>query len=375
MTKLRVAVMASSNFETFPAGGTLTFLRSLMPRLKADVLRVGVVPRGTPLSARSGLDVVIGEVDPHSRVPMRLSVLLKSISAASAVGRFDPDVVYVHSAELAPLAVWSARVPIIYQMHGADTSTAHSRHAIVRNRLGTVALTSLSDYAVRHSTCVFGVNAACRAYAERMGREYSEIPPMVDLSRFCLGDADASRACKFVYSGKIEPVKNVPQIIQAFARVLNSLPCARLVIVGSGSQEVECVRLVNEMGLSEAVRLTGALSGEAIARELQSAGVFVLASHFEGLPTAMLEAMASGCVVCAPRIGGIPEVVTDGKTGILYSGDVASLGDAMKRAQGMVERIGDLGRSVVESRYSADIVAAQVTEHLQECALTRRGRR
>ena len=92
---------------------------------------------------------------------------------------------------------------------------------------------------------------------------------------------------------------------------------ARIVIAGSGPEEARLRRFAEEIGLADAVSFTGPVFGGDKFNLLADADALVLASYSEGLPYALLEAMAAGAAVVATRVGAIPDVVIDGVHGLL----------------------------------------------------------
>ena len=99
-----------------------------------------------------------------------------------------------------------------------------------------------------------------------------------------------------LYLGALEPAKGLLELLAAFSRLHAdpTVPETTLVIGGEGSLRDELGQRVQELGLGAAVRFAGFLSGEARIRCFREADLFVLPSHTEGLPNAMIEAMAAG---------------------------------------------------------------------------------
>ncbi len=127
-------------------------------------------------------------------------------------------------------------------------------------------------------------------------------------------------------AGRLDPVKDYPTLLQAMTRV--PAP-ARLLIAGSGPLEAGLRALAGRLGLAERVRFLG-FCGD-IARWMQAADGFVLASRREGLPMVLLEAAAAGLPAVATDIPGTREAIVDGQTGRLAApGDPAALAAAMK---------------------------------------------
>ncbi len=155
-----------------------------------------------------------------------------------------------------------------------------------------------------------------------------------------------------------EPAKNISGLLRTFARLRVEFPAATLTLVGYGPADAELRALAAELGLIDtgAVRFTGKLDRPAVAAEMRRATVFTLFSRFENLPCVLIEALASGLPVVATAVGGVPELVVDGSTGLLIpSEDEPALLAAWRRALAP-DRAGLLPpaalRARAEARYS-----------------------
>ncbi len=157
------------------------------------------------------------------------------------------------------------------------------------------------------------------------------IPNFVDIDRFrplAEGPPDLD-APRFVHVSNFRPVKRVPDLVAAFAAVRAELPHAELTLVGDGPERSRAESLARSLGLGASVRFLG--RQDALTELLSGAAAFVLPSETESFGVAALEAMACGVPVVATDVGGLPEVVVDGESGLLVpSGDVARLAGAMK---------------------------------------------
>lgn len=120
-----------------------------------------------------------------------------------------------------------------------------------------------------------------------------------------------------------EEAKNLKGMLRAFARFRTEQPAATLTIAGYGPAEAELRALAAELGLTAtgAVRFTGKLDRPAVAEEMRRAAVFTLFSRYENLPCVLIEALASGLPVVATAVGGVPELVADGQTGLLVGSE------------------------------------------------------
>jgi glycosyltransferase involved in cell wall biosynthesis len=123
--------------------------------------------------------------------------------------------------------------------------------------------------------------------------------------------------------------KDWPNLLHAARIAVDRIPALRFVGVGQGPLEDEVRALHAELGLGERFLLLG-YRDDAV-RVMSSYDVFVLASFYEGLPVALMEAMALGLPIVATRVGGVPEMVTDGREGVLVAPrDAASLAAAVE---------------------------------------------
>ena len=118
---------------------------------------------------------------------------------------------------------------------------------------------------------------------------------------------------------RLSPEKALPGLVEAFAAAVDSGLDAELCLVGDGPERERIEDHIGVLGLGDRCRLTGALGEAEVAKEYAEADVFALPSFMEGLPVVLMEAMAAGLPVIAPRLTGIPELVIDEETGLLFT--------------------------------------------------------
>ncbi len=119
--------------------------------------------------------------------------------------------------------------------------------------------------------------------------------------------------------GRLSPEKGQAGLIESFSRLLTVVPDARLNLIGSGPDEAQLRALVARLGLEGVVNFAGRCSEADTLDAIAAADVLVMASFMEGLPIVLMEAMALGAAVVAPRLAGVPELVDDGRTGLLFT--------------------------------------------------------
>jgi N-acetyl-alpha-D-glucosaminyl L-malate synthase BshA len=140
-----------------------------------------------------------------------------------------------------------------------------------------------------------------------------------------------------VHVSNMRPVKRVEDVVRAFARLQRHLP-ARLVLVGDGPERLAAERLACELEIADRVTCTGNLSH--VENVLAVADLFLMASEVESFGLAALEAMACGVPVAAYAIGGLPEVVEEGVSGLLVPlYDTDALADAALEILSVPDRL------------------------------------
>ncbi len=152
-----------------------------------------------------------------------------------------------------------------------------------------------------------------------------------------------------VSAGRLIPLKGFSGLIEAFPEVRRVHHGARLLIVGDGPERNRLEALVDSAGLGESVTVSKSLPREVLLRYVEAADVVVVNALHETFPHQVLEAMAARTPVVATRVGGIPEIITDGEDGVLIpSGNRKALVGAILSILGDEERSRALTRSAEE---------------------------
>jgi len=115
--------------------------------------------------------------------------------------------------------------------------------------------------------------------------------------------------------GELHPVKRHDAVIEVMKELVDKEPNTRHLIIGSGEEEQELKVLIAKENLSEHIFLLGSV--DEASQYLKAADIFVLASRSEGMPYVLIEALLAGVPIVATRVGGIPEVIEDGVSGLL----------------------------------------------------------
>jgi glycosyltransferase involved in cell wall biosynthesis len=208
------------------------------------------------------------------------------------------------------------------------------------------------------------VNAEMLRPSGGAGPRTDVIPSGVDTDRFAPGRDRAAAKTRLGLTpdtvvigtvGRLEPRKGTDTLLDAVAALGAEHPHAALVVIGEGPLRPELVARAERLGIAARVRFLGDRAD--VDEVLAALDLFVLPSRTEGMSNALLEAMAMALPVVATAVGGTPEVIADGRSGVLVAADDPA---AMAAAIGRVlvdpargRGLGEAARTVVEERYGA----------------------
>jgi glycosyltransferase involved in cell wall biosynthesis len=242
------------------------------------------------------------------------------VPLARAFRRLRADVVHTHNTRALLYAAPTARLAgvrrVVHTCHGQRLAT--TRRQLMAFRVAARA----ADRVVCVSRHSAGVVRAEGVSPRRVRTLWNGIDP----GRF--RGFPPGRPGPVVAVGRLSPEKDFETLVRAAALAARQDPTFRLELAGDGACAPDLRQLAADQGPDPAVRLLGQV--QDIPALLGRASLFALSSLTEGVSLAILEAMASGLPVVATRVGGNPEVVADGRTGLLVpAGDPAALAAAL----------------------------------------------
>lgn len=139
----------------------------------------------------------------------------------------------------------------------------------------------------------------------------------IDVDRFKLGRESGERGNIIGFVGRLSPEKGVMELAKAIPLILSQRNDARFLIVGDGPARNDMKRELQKAGCLDRVDFIGAVPNDKVAGYFNQIRFYVLPSHVEAFPIAAMEAMACGAISVANSVGGIPDMIQDGKTGFL----------------------------------------------------------
>lgn len=338
----------------FCFGGAETMCENLtcaLRQLGHEVTVVSLYNERTPISQRMEAAGV-----PIRYLDKKLGLDLSMIPKLAAIFREEkPDVVHTH-LDVIKYAVPAARLAGVKRC----VHTVHS----VAHKEAEGRLQKLSNRFFYHAG--WSVPVALSREVQQTILEFYDLPegavPVVmngiDLSRCVAKENYAmSDPWRFVHVGRLDTPKNQERLLRAFRKVLDTHPRARLTLVGDGDLRPRLEALTAELDLRDAVIFAG--MQENVRPFLTEADIFVLTSDYEGIPMTILEAMGTGLPIVSTAVGGVPDVLADGKTGLLTATDVEAVAEACQRLATDASLRETLGRSALADsvRFSAQTMA------------------
>jgi colanic acid/amylovoran biosynthesis glycosyltransferase len=165
--------------------------------------------------------------------------------------------------------------------------------------------------------------------------------------------------------GRLAEQKGFSLLIEAVGLAAPTMPDLRLTLVGDGPMRAQLAAMIADAGLGHCVILTGWRDEVGVAQALAQAQALILPSFAEGLPMAVMEAMAAGRPVIATAIAGVPELVVAGDTGwIVPAGSALFLAEAIadlsRTPQAKLQDMGQAARDRVMERHDVDVEAAKL---------------
>lgn len=259
------------------------------------------------------------------------------------------------------------RLPVITTLHGTDiTLVGADRSYLPITRYGIVqsdGVTAISHYLKNATREIFHFD------------DIKVIPNFVcqhDYQRHQVDDLRRELApageTLLAHVSNFRPVKRPVDCVEIFARVFKNHSQTRLVMVGDGSERTNAEHRARCLGVADKCSFVG--KQPKIVDYLSASDVLLLPSEQESFGLAALEAMACEVPVIASRVGGIPEVITDGETGFLSEvGDITKMAADASRLVAdpqLRKEMGTKARESAISRYRTDIVIPQYIEFYEE---------
>lgn len=342
----------------FCFGGAETMCENLtyaLQKLGHDVCAVSLGADRTPISRRmeeAGVRIVYLDKKPG----LDLSMLPKLIKL---MRQEKPEVVHTHLSVIKYVGLAAKLAGVkkcVHTVHNVAYEEAEGPLQKIANKI--------------YFSCGWSVPVALSPEVQKTIVELYRLPesrvPVVyngiDLSRCQPKQTYSADTLTLIHIGRFNTQKNHRGLLEAFQKLVSRVPECRLWLLGDGELYGEIEAYARELGVAEHVTFMGSQSN--VYPYLHQADVFVLPSLFEGMPMTIIEAMGTGLPVVATAVGGVPDMLRHGESGILVDCDpdeVSRACEELVRNEELRRRLGEKARR--ESvRFSAAYMARQYCE-------------
>lgn len=240
-------------------------------------------------------------------IPMAVFMVSGLIKALRLISTHKPEVIHgnwiVPTGLIAAVAGRILRVPVLNTAHGLDMRISEQQ-----------PIRALFDLAVRLSHKTVVVSPSMK---ERESLRNTEVIPMgVDEVFFRIHPGRQTKTV--IYTRSLEPVYDTETLIRSVPFIIETIPDAKIVIAGTGSQEARLKKLTQEIGATEHIRFLGLIPSDQIPALMEQASVYVSPAIADGTSPALLEAIAARLTPVVTDIDANRSLVSDGKDGYLF---------------------------------------------------------
>lgn len=365
-----LTLVYSGDFQSYPMGGVLEYVKNFARYAPIDVRLVGLTLNPTtPVGQWTTLCLKDVErpflpilyVNEARQQKSRIPLNYRFVRALKAYRQsyWEPNsVFYIQRAEHG-LAFKDLHNPLYFNTHGQSAFFEKwTTHPLFRWRWFRAWFYGTEQRVIQHAQGVFVISPADYDYYAQKFPKYRKkiffVPLGIETEEYLPPASRIEEPPTILFVGRLDASKGLDLLIAGFAELKKRMPTAQLILVG-GSQdynpmEAQVKSWIEQYQVGDSVVMTGLIPRDAIKEYYQRAHVFVLTSVWEGLPTALLEAMACGLPAVVTAVGGMPSVVNDDQNGyVLTERDSNRLADLLERAYAQRERLGLQARRKAEN--------------------------
>ncbi len=349
-------------------GGVEAVIRSLIVHLASepdmDLHLISCVPGLKAPETRSYHGATIHYLPGQEHLGHLTNHFLEQKRIAAKLIELDPDIVHAHGTGRLVAAAQRTSYPLVVTVHGIR----HREVVLFGGIKGAIrrwSVIRLERQVLARAKHIFTIaNYVRDAIAPMTRARMYPIANPVDLDLFSLPTRDDGHTILSVAA--IQPRKGLVYLVEALARVKSRVPDARLLIIGKVLDEHydrELKNRIEELDLAESVEIRGFVPDEELREAFSGCACFALCSVEESSPVSIAEAMTLGKPVVATAVGGVPDLVDEGRTGYLVPfADVAATASALEKIladPGLRARFGASAREHAVAHFHPRAIAQQ----------------
>lgn len=292
-----------------------------------------------------------------------LTRFIFSKNAAKKIEEIKPDVLNL-SERFSAYFPSQLNIPKTFITHNSDAFSLYRKSAYHSNKLNYFFFDikrKCEEDVMHRSDSVISLNKSIEKYLHSRGINHTEIIPNGINVNLYKNEIDDDF---ILYAGRLNKLKGVDNLIKAYSEIQKS---HRLVIIGSGPDEIRLKQLVKANRLSDWVDFIPWVNPDKLREYISKCSIFVLPSLFETFGVVVLEAMACGKTVIASDIMGPRDIITNGKNGFLFEkGNSLDLKECLEKCiedKNLMKKIGSSAKLDVENNYSFENVSNKYVRH------------
>ena len=264
-----------------------------------------------------------------SKIPMRIKVLFYFIIFRRKILKENVDLLYIHMPECCLPFLFFKKLPVIYHQHGSANPVALSRFNYARSYLFRNIFELILKKIYKKADWIIAIDRLCYLKAVNNGavKKTSLLSNAINIKHFSpnnklrksarLKNGIPNDQYVILFVGRIAKTKGVLHLIKCISHIKTKKIRFHIFFAGDGSYLPFAKNYVKEKDFNDYVTFLDSVDHGKLPFYYNMADVLVLPSEMEGIPMVILESLACGTPVVASRVGGIPEIVINGKNGFL----------------------------------------------------------
>jgi glycosyltransferase involved in cell wall biosynthesis len=362
---MRICMILSTPFP--PEEGIGYYVYNLSKTLMRKGHTVTVITRGgltTELDSFEGIRIIRAPSLPVYPFHVHFHGFFVNRIIKANEGNFD--IIHIHTP-LSPTIDTS--LPMVSTVHTSVKEDALYIEVVDAKSFCTKLLTEYVSVPIVAKTIAISesVMTVANSVAQELGKHYAYDGALVVGNGVdeCLLEPRSIKPCdKYIlFIGRLSYRKGLFDLLEC-AKVVCRRYGIKFILVGKGELEQKIRNVIEKEGLQDKIILVGHQNREELVRLYQNATIFVLPSHYEGLPTVLLEAMSCGLPVVATNVSGCPDVVSDGENGVLIPAKSPEMMvEAISRLlddEALRNDLGKNARKTIEEHNTWDRIAGKI---------------
>jgi len=364
---MRICQITSAAFP--PEEGIGNYVYGLSTQLIKKGHSVTVITRGSRGKKQKetidGIEIIRAPFLPMYPLYMKIHSIYVNKLFQSLESRFD--IVHIHSP-LSPIV--DTKLPVLATIHTpmkTDTLASFNENKNLRTAVWRLSGRYITyplevDLIKRANVITVVANSVAQELKEYPTQNKKIIVMGNGIDNTIFKPVEKKNEKKYIlFTGRLSYRKGLFDLIECGKYICEKYPDISFIITGSGILSDTLQERINELGLAKQFKFLGFVTREELIKLYQNATLYVLPSHYEGLPTVLLEAMSCGLPVIATAVSGNLDVITHGKNGILVPPKspekIAEAISLLLEDEQIRKKLGENARKTIEEKYTWDILS------------------